>query len=139
MGPAIFVSGIDAVHGCVYDVGSVTVNSYFSVSASMRVKRSTTVVLAVDPCRLVFRRKLIVSTTSVLPSQRPRESPDHWRSFVCGRPSVGMMRALWTISLMITTVPPDWMIWTLLLYAPGVIGGPELNPCRHLSASGLSE
>ena len=45
--------GIDAVHGCVYAVGSVTVNSYFSVSLSMRVNRSTTVVFAVDPCRLV--------------------------------------------------------------------------------------
>ena len=50
-----------------------------------------------------------------------------------------MTRALWTISLTMTTVLPDWMIWTLLLYAPGVIGGPELNPCRQRSASGRSE
>ena len=69
---------------------------------------------------------------------RPRESPDHWRSVVCGRPSVGMTRALCTISLTMTTTPGDCTISTLLLYTPGVIGGPELNPWRHRSARGRS-
>ena len=38
---------------------------------------STLWLIALDPLRLVSRRKLIVSTTSVSPSQRPRESPAH--------------------------------------------------------------
>src|SRR5438874_11849419 len=38
--------------------------------------------------------------TSVSPSQRPRESPTHSRTFAdgCGRPSSGTIRAEWTIS-----------------------------------------
>src|SRR5437764_1252946 len=115
MGSWIRVSGSIAVHGRVYDVGSVTVNSYLIVSASNRVNRSTSVVFAVDPVRLVSRRKVLVSTTSVAPSQRPRESPDHERIFVWGRPSVGMMRALWMFSVTITTKPGDWTISRLLL------------------------
>ena len=51
--------------------------------------------------------KLVVSTISVLPSHRPRESPIHWRIFGdrCGRPSSGMRRVKWRISLTITTYP----------------------------------
>src|SRR5712691_2623114 len=44
----------------------------------------------------VSERKFVVSTTSVSPSQCPRESPSHWCRFfpTSGRPSSGMMRAL---------------------------------------------
>ena len=49
--------------------------------------------------------KLVVSTTSVLPSQRPRETPIHWRIFSsgCGRPSSGTIRTSWIISVRIIT------------------------------------
>jgi hypothetical protein len=45
-------------------------------------------------------RKLVVSTTRVFPSHRPRASPmcDFNAAFACGRPSNGMMRVSWTIS-----------------------------------------
>ena len=48
--------------------------------------------------------KLVVSITSVLPSQRPRESPMYERtpSPTCLRPSSGITRASWIISAMIT-------------------------------------
>src|ERR1043166_9526927 len=39
---------------------------------------------------------------------------------------------------MIATEPGPCTICTLLLYWPGVIGGPELKPCRHRSATGRS-
>ena len=60
-----------------------------------------------DRLSRVLSVKFFVSTTSVSPSQRPRESPTHWRTFGgrCVRPSRGMMRALWTISLSSTTYP----------------------------------
>src|SRR5258708_23334632 len=57
--------------------GSSTVNSYRSVFSPARVKRSIRCVFALEPSRLVSRLKLTVSTTSVLPSQCPRESPLH--------------------------------------------------------------
>ena len=49
--------------------------------------------------------KFVVSTISVLPSQRPREVPIHWRTLLCGcgRPSSGMMRTSWIISVRIIT------------------------------------
>ena len=55
--------------------------------------------------------KLVVSTTSVLPSQWPRGSPIHWRisGGKCGRtplgPSMGMMRTSWIFSTTIGDVP----------------------------------
>ena len=52
---------------------------------------------SVDPdLRNVVRSlKFVTSTTSVFPSQRPRESPIHWRILEsrCGRPSIGITRA----------------------------------------------
>ena len=78
--------GIDPVQEHVHVSGSVTVNSYSSVSASTRVKRSTSVMFADDPVpagaepRGIHRlssSKFAVSTTRVSPSQWPRESPDH--------------------------------------------------------------
>ena len=74
------------------------------VSGSTRVKRSIRRKLSSDPrnvarcipalISLVLPVKLVVSTTSVLPSQWPRESPIHCRmpGGRCGRPSMGMMR-----------------------------------------------
>ena len=49
-------------------------------------------------------RKFVDSTIRVLPSHRPRGSPSHWRTLASawGR-SMGMMRALWIISLWMTT------------------------------------
>jgi hypothetical protein len=47
------------------------------VLASTRVKRSTTCSDAVEFLNLMRSLKFVVSTTSVLPSQWPRESPLH--------------------------------------------------------------
>ena len=67
--------------------------------------------------KLVSRRKLVVSTTSVSPSQRPRESPIHCRtpSGRCDRPSSGMTRELWTISFSSTTWSSVWNTCTFWL------------------------
>src|SRR5204862_7111134 len=81
---SILVRGSTAVHGLVSVVGSETVNSYLIVSRPTRVKRSTSFVVALEPGALVSRLKLTVSTTSVSPSQRPRESPIHRESAPCG-------------------------------------------------------
>jgi hypothetical protein len=45
----------------------------------MREKRSTTWRLSLDPRNRVLSVKFVVSTTSVSPSQRPTESPSHFR------------------------------------------------------------
>ena len=84
-----------------------------SVAASTRVKRSTSRRFSPDPTALVISGlkldvlsvKFVVSTTSVAPSQRARESPIHCRSpgGRCARPSSGTIRASWTISLRTTT------------------------------------
>src|SRR5260221_212895 len=55
-----------------------------------------------DPRNAAFSLKLTVSTTSVWPSQCPRESPIHDRVVPCGRPSIGTIRASWIISLTMT-------------------------------------
>src|SRR5213594_1194854 len=49
-----------------------------------------------EPRKGAFPVKLVVSMTSVSPSQWPRESPIHCRMFCgrCGRPSIGMMRIM---------------------------------------------
>jgi hypothetical protein len=61
---------------------------------------------------------LVVSTTSVLPSsQCPRLSPSQF--CICagtpGRPSVGMIRVSWTISIWIATIPGAWKMRMPLL------------------------
>jgi hypothetical protein len=56
-------------------------------------------VVALDEGALVSRLKLIVSTTSVSPSQRPRESPIHRANVPCERLPIGTMRASWIISV----------------------------------------
>ena len=61
--------GASADQGFVHVVGSVTVNSYLSVFASASVKRSTRCMPVVDPLQFLSGRKLVVSTTSVLPSK----------------------------------------------------------------------
>ena len=71
----------------------------------MRLNRSTSFMFGLDPRKFVLSVKFVVVTTSVLPSQRPRESPIHWRMAgdAWGRPSSGMMRTSWIISVRITT------------------------------------
>ena len=54
------------------------------VFGPIRVNRSTTCNASVDPWKFVagdLSLKFVVSTTSVLPSHRPRASPYHWRTF----------------------------------------------------------
>ena len=55
----------------------------------MRRKRSTTCRFSLEPRKAVLSVKLVVSTTSVLPSQWPRESPISWWTWTAdagGRP-----------------------------------------------------
>ena len=54
---------------------------YISVLASTRVNRSITCRFFDDPRKLTWSLKLVVSTTSVSPSQCPTESPSHCRMF----------------------------------------------------------
>ena len=56
-------------------------------------------------CAVPMSLKLRVSTTSLSPSQRPRESPRHCWMFEAsaGRPSVGIIRTSLTISLRTAT------------------------------------
>src|SRR5215510_936304 len=83
-----------AVHGRTHTVGSSTVTAYSSVVGPVRVQRSTTCRFSRDPWKSVFALKFVTSTTSVLPSQRPRESPHHCRT--CdgrwGRSVIGIVR-----------------------------------------------
>ncbi|MCH7750120.1 MAG: hypothetical protein IH939_18715 [Acidobacteria bacterium] len=62
-----------AVQGCVQVDGSSSVYSYCSISGPTRVNRSVTRTSRVEP--LTPRDRLVVSTTSVSPSQCPRELP----------------------------------------------------------------
>ena len=71
------------------------------VSGATRVSRSVRCRLASAPMNVFLGEKFRVSITSVLPSQWPRESPLH-RAMVgdtCERPSSGMMRASWPVSM----------------------------------------
>ena len=54
----------------------------------------STLTSRLEPCHAVVSLKWLVSTTSVSPSQCPRESPGYWRRFsaIVGRPSIGMIR-----------------------------------------------
>ena len=76
-GPSTRLNGMPPVHGRVQMVASSTVNSQTTRSGPVRVKRSIRCRLAPDPRKLVLSEKLVVSTTSVSPSQCPRESPFH--------------------------------------------------------------
>src|SRR5207247_8854679 len=62
------------------------VTVYLIVSESRRSHRSTRCRFSWDPWKFDFGEKFVTSTTSVLPSQRPRESPHHRRKFfaTCG-------------------------------------------------------
>src|SRR6188508_3182741 len=107
--------GYSTDHGDTTISGASTVNLYSIVSLSVRVKRSVKRMFSVDgfnggepgtPELVIagFPLKFLVSTTSVLPSQRPLDSPmycliDGSRN---ARPSVGMMRASCAISRRIT-------------------------------------
>ena len=106
-----------AVQGLVHVSGSVTVTSYTSVPASARENRSTRRSPACEPLKFVLPEKLVVSTTSASPSQRPRGSPCHWRmpSATCGRPSSGITRVSWIISMWTTTWSGVCSISVLLL------------------------
>jgi len=75
--PRCIFSSCLTVQGAVHVVGSVIVAAYSMVFASSRVKRSTSVRFSPAPRYGNFGEKFVVSTTSVWPSKRPRESP--WR------------------------------------------------------------
>ena len=64
------------VQGFVQVVGSSTVTSTRTVSGSTRVYRSIKWSVDDDLRKVVFSLKLVTSTTRVLPSHRPRESPN---------------------------------------------------------------
>ena len=87
--------GTASFQGLEYTFGSSTVTSYWMVPGSVRVNRSTTcraslwgmplirpvaALVAIQPLPL----KLVVSTTRVFPSQRPRESPSQLRTSAGG-------------------------------------------------------
>src|SRR5437879_4756985 len=127
IGPWTALRGTIADQGFVHVVGSSIVNLYSIVAASRRVKRSVIFkVLALAPWKVAPGRKLVVSTTSVLPSQWPRESPCHRRMFCerCGRPSNGMMRTSLFHSYSTMTYPGPCTMGTLMSQAPGSMGGP---------------
>ena len=95
-GSLICFIGMRTVQGCVHVEGSDIVTSYCNTSGAMRVKRSTRCRPVDDPIMSLFEEKPIVSTTSVSPSQCPRELPSHcgMPDDRCGRPSSGITRAL---------------------------------------------
>ena len=91
----------------------------------MRLNRSTRCSVSPEPMATrvdgaklaVLAVKLVVSTTRVSPSQRPRELPSHWRrsSGSGARPSRGTMRESCTISWRMTTWSAVWKIWMFWL------------------------
>src|SRR5262249_46633116 len=89
----LFISCL-TVHGLVQVVGSSIVTTYSSVSGFRRVQRSTRCRFSRDPWKSVFGLKFVTSTTRVLLSHRPRESPHHCRTDEgrCGLPSTGITR-----------------------------------------------
>ena len=92
------------------------VKRYSSVRGPTRVKHSITCRSSVAPWNLVLSVKLVVSTTSVSPSQWPTESPSH-RRMVLGRCVAFMrtMRTSCTISVRIVTEFLVCTIWCRLL------------------------
>src|ERR1700680_3030577 len=89
-----FFSSCLTVHDLVHVVGSSIVTAYSIVSASRRVHRSTRCRCSWAPWKSDFGEKLVTSTTNVWPSQRPRESPHHWRMVAgtCGGVVIGILR-----------------------------------------------
>src|SRR3954471_15070218 len=102
-----------AVHGAVHVAGSVNVTWYCMVSLPVRVNRSVSRSAGDDP--RVFALRLLVSTTSVAPSDRPCASPRYIGIFgdsgVRGADGligpigpigpIGMMRVSWISSYVI--------------------------------------
>jgi len=74
-----FVNGIEKVHGRVQVFASSKVTRHSTTSADRAVNRSIIFTCSVAPCGAVSGRKLVVSTTSVSPSHRPRASPRYLR------------------------------------------------------------
>src|SRR5262245_32174938 len=77
IGPTVFFIADSAVHGLVHIVGSSIVNLYSMVSSATRVNRSMTFKFSSEPRNGFFPLKFVVSTTSVSPSHRPRDTPIH--------------------------------------------------------------
>ena len=109
--------GISAVQGRTQVAGSSTMNVYMMSSSATRVNRSTTRIRSLDPRNGFLPLMLVVSTTSVSPSHRPRGTPIHCRvaSGAWGRSSRGMMRALWSCSSRIITWSRFCTMWKLAL------------------------
>src|SRR6185503_5184344 len=144
-GSSICFIGIRTVHGCVHVAGSLIVTSYCNTSGAMRVKRSTRWSPVDDPIMSLFAEKPIVSTTSVSPSQCPRELPSHCKidGDRCGCPSSGITRALWIVSMTKTTSCGDCTTSNTLLYAAVRRGTPNvmqrsLKPRLHGPSAGCA-
>ena len=67
------------VHGRAHVCGSSSVTDHSTVSGPSGVKRSTIRSWSLEPRYGVLSVKLVVSTTSVSPSQWPRASPMYCR------------------------------------------------------------
>src|SRR5438132_10007289 len=82
------------VHCFVHVDGSSIVTEYSSVLGPVRVQRSTKCKFSREPRKSVLGLKFVTSITRVWPSQRPRESPYHWRMLAgkCGLPFITMFR-----------------------------------------------
>src|SRR4051794_21054608 len=93
------------LHGFVQAPGSLIVTSYLKESGPLREMRSITCSFSLDTDMKALGLKLVVSMTSVSPSQWPCESPFHCFTAAdgCGRSSSGMVRASWIISVIIIT------------------------------------
>jgi hypothetical protein len=106
------------VYGAVSVTGSLIVATYSIISGSTRVNRSVSLSSRLFGARPTFARsvKLLDSTTSVLPSQRPRALPANCRN---SRSSGGAspsrtVRVSWIISDVMVTNSGDWVIRTPL-------------------------
>src|SRR5438105_3510274 len=82
------------VHGRVHVVGSSSVTTYSMVVGLVRVQRSMMCRFSRDPMNSFLPLKFVTSTTRVLPSQWPRESPHQKRTDDgrCALPSTGIVR-----------------------------------------------
>src|SRR6516162_7182311 len=89
-----FFSSCLTVHALVHVVGSSIVTTYSIVAASRRVHRSTRCRFSCAPWKFDFGEKFVTSTTRLLPSHRPRESPRHCRMVGgrCGPSFTTMLR-----------------------------------------------
>src|SRR2546428_14162881 len=130
IGPFTWLMGMTADQGFAHVVGSSIVNLYSIVSLSMRVKRS--VILRVPG--LALRKadsglKLVLSTTSVSPSQWPRASPCHcWRlAETCEPLPIGMMGTSLPTSRVMATHPALGTMRKLTLHWPGHTSRPLVS------------